>query len=233
MKIEDLHLLLKSSFVQKMLPLISAGTMLFTLYYIFMVVPNEQVMGAVQRIFYFHVGSALTVYLMIAVLFISSSFYLNSKIAEWDYLAESAASLAFVFSTIVLATGMIWGHSAWNVWWRWEPRLVSFLVLWLILFSYIILRSFMAGDAKEKTFAAILGVIAAINVPVVIFSIKLLSHREQLHPEVVGKQGLADPRFGTGLLLAVCALFLFSILLLCLKVVQRMQEARLRNLELR
>lgn len=233
MKIEDLNLFLNSFFFKKLVPVVTSVFMLLTLCYIFMVVPSEQVMGAVQRIFYFHVGSALTAYLMIAVLFVASCFYLSSKKTEWDLLADSSASLAFVFSSIVLATGIIWGHSAWNVWWRWEPRLVSFLVLWLVLFSYIILRSFMQGEAKERVFAAVLGVIAAINVPVVIFSIKLLSHREQLHPEVVAKQGLADPRFGTALLLAVLALSMFSTWLLCLKVVQKILDARLRNLELR
>lgn len=223
----NLKFLTENFWLNRVLPSVVTLGMFGCIYYIFMVVPNEKVMGAVQRIFYFHVGSALTAYLMLAVLLIASCFFLNSKKIEWDFIAESSAYIAFLFCTIVLASGMIWAHSAWNVWWRWEPRLVSFLVLWLILFSYVILRSFASGDQKERVFSAILGIVAAVNVPVVIFSIKLLDHREQLHPEVVAKKGLGDPRFSIALLFASVCLMLFSVWILKLRVTQRVIENKI------
>src|SRR5690606_1916510 len=118
-----------------------------------------------------------------------------TKKHTWDLLAAGSAEIAFVLCSIVLATGMIWGHSAWNTWWRWEPRLVSFLVLWFILFSYVVFRSASSGMHERASYSAVIGILAALNVPIVIFSIKLLDHSEQLHPEVVADQGLGDARY--------------------------------------
>ncbi len=210
--------------VVKFLPLVTLGAVLIANYFVFIVVPNEQIMGAVQRIFYFHVGFAMVSYLLLGVVLFASSFYLATKKPEWDMLAHSAASIAFLFCTVVLTSGMIWGHSAWNTWWRWEPRLVSFLVLWLILFSYWVLRSFSSGSPGEKNFSSVLGIIAALNVPIVVFSIKLLSHTEQLHPEVVAKQGLGDERFVYALLISIAAVTLFANWLLVIETTDKLLE---------
>ncbi|MCB0343996.1 MAG: cytochrome c biogenesis protein CcsA [Bdellovibrionales bacterium] len=190
----------------RVLPLAAASLVLIAMVIVFLIVPTEAVMGAVQRIFYFHVGSAMACYAMIALVLVGSSFFLASREAAWDAMAEAAAFVAFVFASIVLVTGSIWGHSAWNTWWRWEPRLVSFLILWLLLFSYVLLRQFSAGSERAEAFAAVLGILIALNVPVVIFSIKLLSHAEQLHPEVVAQRGLRDYRFIVGLVVSNIAL---------------------------
>ncbi len=219
MKVEEIvsiDFLTKSRTTRRVLPLLSILGIFLSLYCIFTVVPNERVMGAAQRIFYFHVGSIMGAYLMIAVLFFSSLAYLGSRKDEWDALAAGAASIALLFCTVGLATGMIWGHSAWNVWWRWEPRLVSFFVLWLILFSYSMLRGFSSGNASQKNYAAVLGIISAVNVPIVIYSIKLLDHTQQLHPEVVEKQGLKDPSYWYTFALTNVSLLLFALWLLSL-----------------
>jgi len=209
-----------------MLPAVATGLIVFANYYVFIVVPNEQVMGAVQRVFYYHVGSAMISYLFLGVLLFASSFYLATKKIEWDVLANASAEVAFLLCTIVLVSGMIWGHSAWNTWWRWEPRLVSFLVLWLILFSYYMLREFAAGHPMERNFSAVLGIISAINVPIVIFSIKLLEHSEQLHPEVVASQGLKDARFVYGLLITTAAVLFFGLWLFKTSVVEKLLQGQ-------
>ncbi len=212
----------------RIIPAAAACLVMAALVIVFLVVPNERVMGAVQRIFYFHVGSAMACYAMIVLLLIGSSFYLATRENAWDAIAEAGAFVAFVFASIVLLTGSIWGHSAWNTWWRWEPRLVSFLILWLLLFSYVLLRQFSSGAERAGAFAAVLGILIALNVPVVIFSIKLLSHAEQLHPEVVAQRGLRDWRFILGLVVSNVALIAAALWLWWLRLTGSVIEHSIR-----
>src|SRR5262245_42515312 len=100
---------LSSHIVMHILAVLAVAGVAATNYLVFMVVPNEAVMGAVQRIFYFHVGSVMAAYTMIALLFTASCFVLVTRKPEWDIAAESAAAVAFLFSSVVLASGMIWG----------------------------------------------------------------------------------------------------------------------------
>lgn len=210
------------------LPLAASGMVLLALATVFLIVPNEQVMGAVQRIFYFHVGSAMACYTMLALLLIGSAFFLASRQRAWDALGQASASVAFLFASIVLVSGSIWGHSAWNTWWRWEPRLVSSLILWLLLFSYLMLRRFSSGQERGEAFAAVLGILIALNVPIVIFSIQLLSHTEQLHPEVVGQRGLRDWRFAFGLIVSNVALIAAALWLCWLQLTGIVLRERIR-----
>jgi heme exporter protein C len=156
--------------------------------------------------------------------------YLATRIDAWDALAEAAAVVGLLFCSIGLASGMIWGHSAWNVWWRWEPRLVSFLVLWLILLAYVLQRGFSLSHARQKNFAAVLGILSAVNVPIVIFSIKLLDHTEQLHPEVVAKQGLRDASYLYTFALSNVALLMFAIWLLSVTTTNVLLRRRVESL---
>lgn len=186
-------------------------------YFIFMVVPNEQVMGAVQRVFYFHVASALACYAAFGVVFIASLVYLTTLHRRADILSAAAGEVGFMLCTIVLVTGMIWGHSAWNTWFRWEePRLVTFLVLWLIFLSFTVLRNF--GDpSKTATHASILGILGALSVPIVYVSIKFLPQSARLHPEVVEHGGLKDPSYWQAFGISVLALMLVCVVLVWIR----------------
>ena len=205
---------------------------LLSLYLVFFVVPSEATLGPVQRIFYFHVGCAFATYLMIAVIFAGSAWYLVTRSEQADDLARSAGPVACTFCTAVLFSGMIWGHSSWNTWWNWEPRLVSFLVLWLILFSYAIFRLFTKGHERQAEFAAVLGILAAVNVPIVIFSIKLLGQTEQLHPQVIANRGLSDLRFVLAFVLSAVSVCLAALCFLRLSYQATRLERRLQALEM-
>ena len=235
MKVEDcvnIDVLIGHRFYRRILPWVCGLLIAVTNFCVFAWVPNEEVMGAVQRIFYFHVGAAMAAYLMIGVLFVASICYLNSRKLEWDLIAEAAASVGLLFCSVVLATGMIWGHSAWNTWWSWEPRIVSFLILWLILLSYVLLRGFSEDQAGQRNFSAVLGIIAAVNVPIVIYSIKLLDKTQQLHPEVVARQGLRDTAYVCTIILGNISMLLFSFWLLVTKAGNLLLARRLRMLAL-
>ncbi len=164
-------------------------------YLVFMVVPNEAVMGAVQRVFYFHVGSALACYAAFGAVFVASLAFLATGSKKADRISAACGEVGFVLCTIVLATGMIWGHSAWNTWFRWEePRLVTFLVLWLIFLSFTVLRNF-GEPSRVASHASVLGILGAASVPLVYVSIKFLPASARLHPEVIERGGLKDPSY--------------------------------------
>ncbi len=175
-------------------PLITLGVfalVAYALYLAFLVVPNERVMGPVQRIFYFHVGSAFAAYCSIAVVLVSSIAYLATYRPSFDIVNHAAGEVGFLFCTIVLFTGMIWGYSAWNTPFRLEPRLISFLLLWLLFLGFNLLRLF-GDEEKMGKHCAVLGILGAITVPLMVYSIKLLPQFAQLHPQVVERGGLHD-----------------------------------------
>ena len=86
-----------------------------------------------------------------------------------DAWALAGAEVGVVFCTVVLMTGPIWGRRAWGIWWTWDARLTTTLVLWLIYVSYLLLRRFAAGP-QMQTLAAVLGIFGALDVPIVYMS---------------------------------------------------------------
>jgi heme exporter protein C len=183
---------------------------------IFIYVPNEKVMGSIQRIFYFHVGAAISCYFCFGAGFVSSLGFLGTKNYRWDSVNTAASEVGLLMCTITLVSGMIWARVAWNIWFRWEPRLVTFLLLWLISSSFYFTRKF--GDPEKKAYhCAAISIIGALTVPLVWLSVNLAPQIAQLHPQVVEKGGLKDHRMVICLLVTVCAFIMFSILLIRLR----------------
>jgi heme exporter protein C len=139
------------------------------------VAPLDAMQGEVSRIFYYHVPSAMLSFLFFALSLVGSIGYLAYKRnrAEWaqraDALALAGAEVGVVYCTIVLLTGPLWGRRAWGIWWTWDARLTTTLVLWLIYVSYLLLRRFAAGP-QMQTLAAVLGIFGALDVPIVYMS---------------------------------------------------------------
>lgn len=199
-----------------------------SLWLVFMYVPNEKVMGAVQRIFYFHVGSAFASYVSVFVLLAGGVGYLATRAKKFDATLIGASEVGFLFCSMTLASGMIWGNSAWNTPFRWEPRLVSFLLLWCIFLSLLLLRRF--GDPiRVPQHSAALAIVAALMVPIVVYSVKLLPQFAQLHPQVVAERGLKDPRFTTAMLWSSCSLVALSLVLITGRIKIAILEKKIRE----
>ena len=147
---------------------------------IFAKLPIEREMREVQKIFYYHVGIAWTMFLAFLITAIGGVVYLARRNPKSDIVAGCSAELGFLYATLVLATGMLWARSAWNTWWNWEPRLTSTLVLWLIYAAYLLFRSSTRGERKRR-FASVFGIVAFVMVPIVYFSINLWG--SLLHPK--------------------------------------------------
>jgi len=181
----------------------------FSTYQALVVAPTEQTMGEVQRIFYYHVPSAWVAGLCFAVNFLASVVYLWKRSLDADALAAASAEVGVVFCTIVLITGPIWARPVWGIWWTWDMRLTSTLVLWLIYVSYLFLRRFSSGG-QTPLLAAALAVLGALCVPFVYFSIWFF--RTQ-HPQpVMGGGGSIDPRMLHVLLINWLAFSCFAYL---------------------
>jgi len=140
--------------------------------------PYESTMGLVQKIFYFHVPSAMTMFVSAFVCGIASTVYLFKGHAWADRLAVAAAELTSVFGVIVLVTGPLWARKAWGVWWVWDERITSTFVLWLIFDAYLLLRKY--GGAGSEKLAAGLALFGMANVPFVYWSVNVW---RTLHPK--------------------------------------------------
>jgi heme exporter protein C len=160
--------------------------MLLALYAIFIYAPVEKTMGVIQKIFYIHVPSAFLAYLAFFITFIASILYLYRKDSKWDTVAHCAVETGIIFCTIVLITGPIWAKPIWNVWWTWDPRLTTTLILWFTYVAYLMLR-WAVKENQRANLSAVFGIIGFINVPITFFSIRLW---RTIHPVIITSQGL-------------------------------------------
>ena len=140
--------------------------------------PYESTMGLVQKIFYFHVPSAIMLFVAAFTSGIASIGYLRKGRASSDRLAEAAAELAVLFGIIVMISGPLWARKAWGVWWQWDARLTSTLVLWLLFNAYLLLRRY-GGPGSEKLAAGV-AIFGMFNVPFIYWSVNVW---RTLHPK--------------------------------------------------
>src|SRR5579885_886586 len=160
-------------------------------YAAFYVAPTEVTMGLVQRIFYLHAPSGMTSLAAFLVSFVGSVMFLLTRKPKWDWLAVSSVEEGIAFCTVVLLTGPIWAHPAWGVWWAWDARLTSTLVLWLLYVAYLVLRNMVEDPNRRALVSAFYGVFSFLDVPLVYGSIWWW--RTQ-HPQpVVFTSGGLDP----------------------------------------
>jgi heme exporter protein C len=187
---------------------------------IFLVAPEEKVMGAVQKIFYVHVPIAAITFVSVFVLLVGAVGYLWTRRAVWDHLSIAAAEVGLLFCTLVLITGPIWAKPAWGTWWTWEAKLTTTLILWLLLAGILLSRSYAATPEHGARVASILGVVAALDVPIVY---KAVDWWRGQHPIVfgAGRANPLAPGMGEALLVSMLAFAALYALL----VVARMRLA--------
>ncbi len=194
------------------LAIITALLLSFALYEALIGAPTERTMGDVQRIFYYHVPSAWTAFVLFLINFVSSVIYLVRRNIKADVLALVSAEVGVVFCTVVMVTGPIWARPVWGIWWApGDIRLTTTLVLWLIYISYLVLRRF-STSGQTPVVAAVVAIFGALDVPLVYFSIWFF--RTQHPSPVIGGGGSLDPRMAQVLLINWAA-FMCLAWLLC------------------
>lgn len=183
--------------------------------------PYESTMGFVQKIFYFHAPVGILMFVAATVCGVNSAVFLFRGKPHADRVAQAAAELTVLLGTLVLATGPLWARKAWGVWWQWDARLTTSLLLWMMFAAYLLVRRY-GGPGSDKLAAAV-GIFGMCNVPFVYVSVNVW---RTLHPKTT-----VVPSLGPGMrepfwfcTFAFLALFL---LLLALRVRLAEQQAAL------
>ena len=147
--------------------IITSLLMLVNMYLIFMWVPTEQNLGISQRIFYVHVPVAWVGMVAIFVVAIGSVLHLITRNDRWDAIAYSAAEIGLIFGTLMLVTGALWAKPAWGVWWQWDPKLTTALILWFIYVGYLMVRAYAPSGSQGRRYASVVALIGAIDAPII------------------------------------------------------------------
>lgn len=199
--------------------------------------PLEAVMGAVQKVFYFHIANAWIGMLGFVMAGLAGVAYLVTKNMKWDVVELSAVEISLVFFSVTIVLGSIWAYPAWNTWWTWDPRLTSAAILELVYLAYLMLRQGIEDPERRARFGAVYTLIGAVSVPITFFSIRLF---RTIHPVVIGAsdagaQGSFSMTPGMLQTMFFC-LFAFSIIFVTLlwhrirlaQMQQKVEELKLR-----
>ena len=141
--------------------------------------PAEALQGMAQKIYYLHLPAALNAYIAFGLVAIASLAYLWLRDERADRLAESAAEVGLLFTTVVLITGPIWGKPIWGTWWTWDARLTLTLFLWFIYAAYLVLRGAVEEPVMRARYSAVLGILGVLLIPFIHLSVYLF---RTLHP---------------------------------------------------
>ena len=188
--------------------------------------PYESTMGLVQKIFYYHVPGAILMLLLAMFGGVTSAIYLFKKVAWADHWSMAAAEQVVLFGTMTLVTGPLWGRKAWGVYWDWDVRQTSALLLWLTFVSYLLLRRF-GGPGSDKLAAGV-ALFGLANSPFVYVSV---NYWRTLHPKTTVIGSLVPPMAGP-MWFCFAAFTALSIVLFMLRVQLEQQRARVEALYL-
>ena len=154
-----------------------------------------------QKIFYFHMPVAITSFIALAFAGYYAVRFLMTKDRRFDTCSKIAMEIALLFVACTMITGDLWTRFEWGVWWSWEPRLTTYLILMLIVIAYFVLRSSVDEPERRATFAAVVAIIATIDVPICFMITRLIP--SSIHPVVLREGGMSPEM---GMCVGLCAL---------------------------
>ena len=155
-------------------------------YFALYIAPAEVTMGELVRIFYFHLPPAIICYLSLLVSVTAGILYLRKKDHKFDALSESGALLGLVYGLVTLISGAIWANATWGVYWNWDPRETTTLILWFAYLGYFLLRMSIENPERKASSAAVFNVLAFLTVPLSYVSFIIWP---SLHPQLGGDDG--------------------------------------------
>ena len=136
--------------------------MLISTYAALIYAPTETVMGNIQRIFYFHMGTVWVATIAFMIVFVASILYLINGKKKWDVLAYTSAEIGVLFITLTIITGSIWAKPVWGTWWTWDPQLTTTFILWILYIVYLLIRANSGFDEKKAKYSAVFAIIALL-----------------------------------------------------------------------
>ena len=213
-----------NSATRNVLFLLSAVSMVGVLYLVFLYAPTDRNLGISQRIFYFHVSMAWVGFFAFFWVLVGSVGYLWKRSERMDRLAYASAEIGVVFTTLMLITGVLWAKPAWGVWWTWDPKLTTSLILWLIYVAYLMLRAYSPRGDQGARFSAILGIVGFFDIPIIYLSV--VWWRTVHPPVVIGPvaEGSLEPEMRMVLMACTVAFILLFFYLLSDRLSLRRSE---------
>jgi heme exporter protein C len=191
---------------------------------VFLYAPTEATMGHAQRILYLHVSVTWCGLAACLAMGACSAAYMIRRNLAWDYWSQASTEVGCVCFAITLATGSLWAHEAWGVWWTWEPRLTSALVLWLILAGNCLTRAGIDDLRSRARVGAVLALLAVCDLPLLIMATRWFRGVHPVAPEM-------DSRMRVALLAALLGFAAFFVLLVQQRRAQIGLAARVLTLE--
>ena len=148
--------------------------------------PEETTLGLMQKIFYTHLPLAWWALFSFFLVFAGSIAVLVRRSESADRLCAAAAEVGVLFCGLSLVTGMLWARKSWGVWWTWDPRLSTTLVMWFVYAAYLLLRGLDMAPERRRLVCAVVGVAAFVDAPLVFVSARIW---RSIHPAVFGARG--------------------------------------------
>lgn len=211
------------------LPAVAIILMLICQWLIHFYAPVEAAMGLAQKIFYLHLPLSWWALISFLLVFVCSIAYLWKKAPQMDLWAGIFAELGALFSGLALLTGMIWARTSWGVWWTWDPRLATTLIMWFVYCGYLALGQIDARAGKKAALRAVVGIAAFLDVPLVFISARLF---RSIHPAVfASRSGGLEPEMLTTLLFTLTAMGLVWLSLCRLRQGQLALKLKYEKLE--
>ncbi|MFZ5858535.1 MAG: cytochrome c biogenesis protein [Chloroflexota bacterium] len=222
----------------KILDVVSIIVLAVSTYLALFYAPTEAVMGDVQRVFYFHIGTAwvgMLGFIFAAGLGIT---YLITKDLKWDVVEVAAVEISVVFFFITIVLGSIWARPSWGTWWTWDPRLTTAAVTELIYVAYFMLRNGIDDPERRARFGAVYTLLGGLSVPITFMAIRWADSRT-IHPVVVGAASAAQEKLPLSPDMKVAfffALFAFTVIFIDLfwnRIRLGQLEAKVEQLKLK
>lgn len=189
--------------------------------------PPDAFQGQYVRIMYVHVPSATTAYLAVATVAVASLLYLWKRRPAYDHVAHSAAEIGVLFTGLALVSGMIWGKPVWGTWWTWDARLVTTAILFLIYVGYLLVRELAEDPERGARLAAVIGIIGALDIPVIHYSVVWFRTLHQPASIVRGDIQMAPPMLAALMVNLAAFVLLYAYLLVVRVRVAHLEAARL------
>ena len=208
-----------------------AALMAVTLYLVYFWVPTELNLGVSQRIFYFHVPLGWIGMVSIVIVAIASVMYLITKREKWDSLAYASAELGLIFATLIIVTGSVWAKPVWGVWWTWDAKLTTTLILWFIFLGYLMIRAYAPKGSQGARYGAVVALFGAIDAPIIYMATVWW---RTAHPDLnigpLAESGSLDSRMGITLLVSIVTFTVLFAHVLMVRYSLRRSEAALDEL---
>ena len=226
----------RSGLVRDILLVASALLMGLTLVLIYFWVPTEQNLGVLQRIFYFHVPVGWLGMVSIVLVAIASIMHLVTGKDKWDSLAYATAEIGLISATIIIVTGTIWAKPVWGIWWTWDAKLTTTLILWFIYVGYLMVRAYSPQGSQGKRYASVVALIGAIDAPIIYMATVWwrTTHPElNIGPLAESEDALGDSRISITFLISMITFTVLYVLILMERYSMKRTEADLDELHQR